>query len=90
MTNGLHADGLSSKRRIREFDALCRFDLEATPAGRICALHERIQLSQVVFAAVLNLSVSTVRQWESGDMRSGGVPLKLLALIGRKALEFVL
>ncbi len=90
MANGWHAAGLSSKRCIREFDALCRSEVEETPAGRIRALRERVQLSQVVFVAALNPSVSTARQWESGDKRSGGPALKLLALISRKALDVIL
>jgi len=84
------AAGLISKRRMREFDALCRLEVNEMSAERIRALRERVHLSQAVFAAVLNASVSTVRQWESGDKRPGGPALKLLTLIERKGLDVVL
>jgi len=50
----------------------------------------RVQPSQAVIAAVLNASVSTVRQWRSGDKRPGGPALKLLTLIERKGVDVVL
>jgi putative transcriptional regulator len=88
--SGWRTAGLISKRRMREFDALCRLEVDDMPAERIRSLRERVQLSQAVFAAVLNASVSTVRQWESGDKRPGGPALKLLSLIERKGLDVLL
>jgi len=35
-------------------------------------------MSQAVFAAVLNTSVSTVQKWEIGEKRPSGPSLKLL------------
>jgi putative transcriptional regulator len=49
-----------------------------------------VQLSQAVFAAVLNASVFNVRQWESGDKRPGGSALKLGASTVRKRPDVVL
>jgi putative transcriptional regulator len=37
--------------------------------------------------AILNTSLSTVRQWEIGQKRPGGTSLKLLDLLDRKGLE---
>ncbi len=37
--------------------------------------------------AILNTSLSTVRQWEIGQKRPGGTSLKLLNLLDRKGLE---
>lgn len=68
-----HAGVLSCKRRMREFYALCRLNVEGASAGPIRALRERVQLSQVMFAVVLNPSEFTGRQRESGDKRSGGL-----------------
>jgi putative transcriptional regulator len=87
---GLHEVGLISKRRMREFDALCHLDVEEMPPQKIKHLREQAHLSQAVFAAVLNTSLSTVQKWEVGDKKPSGPSLKLLTLIERKGLESVL
>jgi len=45
------------------------------------------QMSQAVFAAVLNTSVSTVQKWEIGEKRPSGPSLKLLSVIERKGVK---
>ena len=87
---GLHGIGLISKRRMGEFDALCHLDVEDMSPGKIKRLREKSNVSQAVFAAVLNTSVSTVQKWEIGDKKPSGPSLKLLNLIERKGLEAVL
>jgi putative transcriptional regulator len=87
---GLHQAGLIDKRRMREFDALCRLGVDEMAPRRIKALRHRTKLSQAVFAAVLNTSLSTVQKWEIGDKRPSGPSLKLLNLIERKGLSVVL
>lgn len=87
---GLHGAGLISKRRMSEFDALANLDVKAMPPGQIRLLREKAHVSQAVFAAVLNTSVSTVQKWEIGDKKPSGPSLKLLSLIQRKGLEGVL
>jgi putative transcriptional regulator len=44
-------------------------------------------MSQAVFAAVLNTSVSTVQKWEIGEKSPSGPPLKLLNVIERKGVK---
>ncbi len=87
---GLHSAGLISKRRMGEFDALCHLDVHEMPPQRIKTLRRQVHLSQAVFAAVLNTSLSTVQKWEAGDKRPSGPSLKLLNIIERKGLEAVL
>jgi putative transcriptional regulator len=87
---GLHKTGLISKRRMSEFESLCHLDVEEMPPQRIRRLRESSNLSQAVFAAVLNTSLSTVQKWEVGDKKPSGPSLKLLTLIERKGLEAVL
>lgn len=87
---GLHGAGLISKRRMGEFDALCQLDVHEIPPQAIKSLREQARVSQAVFAAVLNISVSTVQKWEIGDKKPSGPSLKLLNLIERKGLEAVL
>jgi len=87
---GLHEIGLIDKRRMREFDALCHLDVYEMTPGKIKALRNKAHLSQAVFAAVLNTSLSTVQKWEIGDKKPSGPSLKLLNLIERKGIEAVL
>ena len=87
---GLHSAGIISKRRMGEFEALCNLDIEEMPPKKIKSLREKSHVSQAVFAAVLNTSVSTVQKWEIGDKRPSGPSLKLLNLIERTGLESVL
>jgi len=87
---GLHGTGLISKRRMGEYDALCHLDVHDMPPLKIKSMREGVRLSQAVFAAVLNTSVSTVQKWEVGDKKPSGPSLKLLNLIARKGLEVVL
>jgi putative transcriptional regulator len=87
---GLHGAGLISKRRMGEFDALCHLDVHEMPTQKIKALREKAHVSQAVFAAVLNTSLSTVQKWEAGDKKPSGPSLKLLNLLERKGLEALL
>lgn len=87
---GLHRIGLVSKRRMGEFDALCHLDVEVMSARRIKRLRQSANVSQAVFAAILNTSISTVQKWEIGDKKPSGPSLKLLNLIERKGLESLL
>ncbi len=80
--------GFINKRKMHEFDALCL--ASETPeydAVKIKEIRERFELSQAAFAAVLNTSLSTVRQWESGKKHPGGPSRKLLDILERKGLE---
>jgi putative transcriptional regulator len=86
----LHRLGFIDKRKMRRFDALCLDPVPAYGSDEIRALRDHLKLSQAVFAAVLNTSLSTVRKWEIGDKRPSGPSLKLLNLLDRKGLEAVL
>lgn len=44
------------------------------------AIRERLELSQSVFAAALNVSAETVRAWEQGKQRPGGPAARLLEI----------
>ena len=87
---GLSDSGLINKRRMAEFDVLCNLGVEEMSPLKIKQLREKEHISQAVFAAVLNTSVSTVQKWEIGDKRPSGPSLKLLSLIERRGLEAVL
>ena len=88
--SGLHKAGFIDKRRMQEYDALCLAPVPAYSKKKIRALRDRHNISQFVLAAVLNTSVSTVRQWEVGDKHPSGPSLKLLQLLDQKGLEALL
>lgn len=87
---GLNRIGLIDKRRMLEFESLRMIEVEEMTPEKIRALRKKTRLSQSVFAAVLNTSVSTVQKWEIGEKKPSGPSLKLLDLIKRKGLEVVL
>ena len=83
----LRTAGFIDKRRMHDYDALCLKPIPDYSKSRIRALRDRHRISQAVLAAVLNTSVSTVRQWEIGEKHPSGPSLKLLNLLDRKGLE---
>jgi putative transcriptional regulator len=84
---GLQRAGVIDKRTMREFDALCMPPVRNLSAAQIRAIRARSKMSQAVFAAVLNTSVSTVQKWEIGEKRPSGPSLKLLDVIERKGVS---
>lgn len=84
---GLVRIGALDKQTMREFDALTLPPVRELSARQIRAIRVRTRVSQAVFAAMLNTSVSTVQKWEIGEKRPSGPSLKLLNVIERKGLE---
>jgi len=79
--------GVMDMQTMREFDALCLPEVEHYDAARIKAIREKARVSQAVFAAYLNTTASTVKQWEQGGKKPRGTSLKLLNLVAHKGLE---
>jgi len=52
-------------------------------------IRESSRVSQAVFAALLNTSVSTVQKWEIGQQKPTGTALKLLHLVQKNGLDIV-
>ena len=86
----LHAHGFIDKRKMDKLEALCLEPIPVYDSARIRALRNRLRISQVVLASVLNTSASTVRKWEGGEKHPSGPSLKLLDILDRKGLEGVL
>jgi putative transcriptional regulator len=63
---GLERIGVLNKHTMREFDVLTLPPVKELTAKQIRALRTRNRVSQAVFAAMLNTSVSTVQKWEIG------------------------
>mgnify|MGYP001594432255 FL=1 len=86
---GLHAAGVMDQLTLREFDRMCLPPVEALRPEEIKKIREKSRVSQAVFAALLNTSVSTVHKWEIGQKRPTGTALKLLHLVQKRGLEIV-
>jgi putative transcriptional regulator len=84
---GLQRAGVIDKRTMRKFDALSMPPVRNLSSAQIRAIRARSKMSQAVFAAVLNTSVSTVQKWEIGEKRPSGPSLKLLDVIERKGVS---
>jgi putative transcriptional regulator len=82
-----HAAGLMDKATMREFDVLCLPKVPSYTSRQIKTLRERYNCSQAVFAAYLNVSPSSLRQWETGAKKPAGIACKLLNIVETKGLE---
>jgi putative transcriptional regulator len=86
---GLHAANAIGRVTMREFDTLCVPKVAALGPTQIRRIRETSRVSQAVFAALLNTSLSTVQKWEVGQKRPTGTALKLLHLVQKRGLEVI-
>ena len=86
---GLHKAGAMDRVTLREFDRLCLPPVEPLAPTQIKQIRETSKVSQAVFAALLNTSLSTVQKWEIGQKRPTGTALKLLHLVQKRGLDAV-
>lgn len=86
---GLHKAGVMDRVTLREFDQLCLPPIEPLQPDQIKKIREASNVSQAVFARLLNTSLSTVQKWEIGQKRPTGTALKLLHLVQKRGLEVV-
>lgn len=74
---------------MREFEALRVEPIKGFSPRQIKLLRLRCRVSQKVLAILMNVSQSSVKQWEMGERKPSGPALKLLNLIDRNGLESV-
>ncbi|MDB5820231.1 MAG: transcriptional regulator, family [Rhizobacter sp.] len=86
----LHEIGLVDQVTMREFDRLCLPQVGPLEPEEIRSIREATRVSQSVFAALLNTSVSTVQKWEIGQKKPTGTALKLLHMVRNGGLDVVL
>lgn len=85
----LNAYGLVSKPDLARIKVLSEVPPVYTP-DRVVTIRTAIaKMSQAVFAALLNVSVSTVQKWESpaADKRPSGAAARLLQLVESKGVD---
>ena len=85
----LYETGVMDLVTMREFDRLCLPVIEPLEPIEIKQIRETANVSQAVFAAILNTSLSTVQKWEIGQKRPAGTALKLLHLVQKGGLDSV-
>lgn len=83
----LYKIGFIDKRKMEKYDLLCLKPVPKYSPKKIKALRSRYHISQAVLAAVINISTSTVRQWEIGEKRPSGPSVKLLNILDTKGLD---
>lgn len=81
--------GMISLSTMRTFDDLCLTTIRQISAEEIRAIRTANNVSQCVFARYLNVSVSSVSQWERGEKSPSGSTLKLLLLVEKRGLEAI-
>jgi len=86
---GLHEAGVMDRVTLREFDRLHLPHVEPLGPEDIRHIREEGRVSQAVFAALLNTSVSTVQKWEIGQKKPTGTALKLLHLARTQGIDFL-
>lgn len=89
---GLSQNGMMSKKDLDLITQLCEAP-PAYPPEKVVALRtNKAKMSQSVFAAVLNVSVSTVQKWESesSNKHPTGAAAKLLQLVEKKGIEAIM
>ena len=77
---GLYEAGAITKTQMNEFAALYR-QVPKYDAAMVKELRAKTSFSQAAFARLLNVSPSSVRQWESGAKKPDGASRKLLQLL---------
>ena len=92
ISRGLHKIGAISSAELEKTtlkmlgkDALPK--VKALSPGDIVKVREGVGVSQAVLAGFLNVTVSTVSQWERGERRPTGSALKLLHVVKRNGIE---
>lgn len=86
---GLHKAGVMDQVTLREFDRRGLPPIAPLAPAQIKQIREASRVSQAVFAALLNTSLSTVQKWEIGQKRPTGTALKLLHLVQERGLKAV-
>jgi len=91
MAAALNSHGLITKPDMAQISTLCQQPPAFTPKKVAQIRKTKAHMSQSVFAALLNVSVSTVQKWEAPESgkHPTGAAAKLLQLIERKGVEAI-
>ena len=82
--------GIVGSTTMRHFEVRLLGAPPSFSARQIRQLRESFEVSQAVFAALLNVSTSTVQKWEQGQKEPTAAALRLLQVVKRHGLAVVL
>ena len=85
----LNEVGVMTQKTLREIEAVCLPPVKQYNANQIKLLRLKNEVSQSVFAAYLNTSLSMMQKWETGQKHPNGPSMKLLSLVEKKGLEIL-
>jgi putative transcriptional regulator len=88
--DGLLSPELSAKITMRALGKAASAKPEPLTPDEIRALREHANMSQAVFARLLNVTTGYVSQLERGAKRPTGPALAMLAIIKRKGVQAIL
>lgn len=86
----LGAISVVDKATKKRFDAACLTPVRILAPEEIRTIREKANMSQAVFAMVLNVTTSIVSKWEQGDKKPSGPSLKLLSLASQRGVDVIL
>ncbi len=89
IASDLQEVGAIDAQTMHEFDAKCLPPVKDFAPNTIKRIRLRNKVSQTVFAAYLNTSPSTIKQWEQGLKKPSGISLKMLNLIEHHGLNYI-
>jgi putative transcriptional regulator len=78
-----------SKATVAELAQLDIPEVKSLRLKQIRWIREKAQISQGVFAALLNVSPSTVQKWEQGSVRPQNAALRLLNVVDAKGIDIL-
>lgn len=84
---GLRERSICAMATLREFDSSTLPCVETLDSQAIKAIRLKVNVSQAVFAKCLNVSLSTIKQWERGEKKPRGTALLLLHLVSKRGLS---
>ena len=90
MAKDLYDVGAMDLITMRKFDVLCLSEVHDLSAKKIKSIREHANISQPVFAKVINVSLAAVKQWERGERKPSGAALKLLILAEKHGIKSII
>jgi putative transcriptional regulator len=87
LTEDLHNSGVFDETTVQSMEKLCLPEVKDYSSRDIVRLRKTYKLTQSAFASVINVSASTVKQWERGAKKPAGASKKLLSIIENKGIE---
>jgi len=86
----LHKIGLVDEITMKNIATLCLPEVKEYTPAQVVGLRKKNKLSQSALAVAMNVSTSTVQQWERGAKKPAGASKRLLDIIERKGIQAII